>query len=103
MYTIADEIIMFIEKNRKLKSEFDSMKKKPDREEYLRAIFQGDPKRHIMGKCTITISICDRKDITQSHIGKCVGRYKLAKSQKNVQSPSVHERHQTVWSKMKKN
>ena len=53
MYKMPEQVIQFIEKT------IDSKRKKHSKGK--------DPKRHIPGRCTITITICDSHDATQPH------------------------------------
>ena len=53
MYKIPDEVIKFMENG------IDSKRKKLSRSK--------DPKRHIPGRCTVTITLCNSDDATPSH------------------------------------
>ena len=59
MYKIRLSHIVYWEDHGNLKNGTDSKRKKISRGK--------DPKRHILGRCTITITICNSHDATQPH------------------------------------
>ena len=72
-----------------MESWIDSRRKSFDRSK--------DPKRHIPGRCTITITICNSDDATQPHTQEMYCRIQTLSITGKDQSPNLHGRHQTVW------
>ena len=86
MYKIPDQVVQFIEKT------METLRRK----ELSRS---KNPKRHIPGRCTITITICDSHDATQPHPLEMHSRIQTRLIAGKDQPLDVHGRHQTAKTK----
>ena len=90
MYKILDEVIKFIKKpmeNRGVEL--------PAREKSFAEV--RDPKRHIPGRCTLIITICNSDDGNPSHSQEMHSRIQTQEIVRKDKPFNVHRRHQTVY------